>query len=65
MPHPHMIVLSVPQETIGQGFRLAGGTLVKVGTTEVNPTPAEYAEAISTFVLRAASVTLLPSPRSE
>jgi hypothetical protein len=28
------------QETIGQGFQLAGGTLVKVGTTEVNPTAA-------------------------
>jgi hypothetical protein len=38
--------LCVPQETIGQGFRLAGGTLVKIGTKEVNPTAAEYAAAI-------------------
>ena len=55
--HTHMLFVS--QETIGQGFRLAGGTLVKVGTTEVNPTPAEYAEAISAFMLHATIATRL------
>jgi D-glucosaminate-6-phosphate ammonia-lyase len=34
-------------ETIGQGFSLAGGKLVKVGTLTENPTVEEYTEAIT------------------
>lgn len=34
-------------ETIGQGFALAGGKLVKVGTRTENPTAEEYAAAIT------------------
>jgi uncharacterized pyridoxal phosphate-dependent enzyme len=34
-------------ETIGQGFVMAGGKLVKVGTASTNPTAADYAAAIT------------------
>ena len=58
-------MLSVSQETIGQGFRLAGGTLVKVGTTEINPTASDYAEAISALNVPDRNVTQLSPPLAD